>query len=71
MNIMKYDICPYLHAMSDFGYARNGEKTGPSGIYSRPHTNNAECYAEKCTRRGRCLIAKFYTRKELKETNAL
>lgn len=53
--VWSWDICIYLHAMSDFG-------RDPEGGFSRPHTNNAECYAAqegiKCPRRGRCLIAK-------------
>ena len=63
-DVYKWDICDYLHAMNDFGFADKeaiaAGKTGPSGYYSRPHTQGAECYAErdgkKCQRRGRCLI---------------
>lgn len=54
----RWDICPELHAMSDFGFARDG-----SSGYGRSTTNNAECYllqrGERCKRRGRCLIALF------------
>lgn len=48
---MKWDICTKLHAMNGFGYADNdkGEK------YSRSYTVNAECYANKCRRKGICL----------------
>jgi hypothetical protein len=46
--IARFQICSHLHAMSDFGFAHDNEPTGPSGLYSRPHTNNAECYAEEC-----------------------
>ena len=51
-NIERFNICFHLHAMSDFGFSDKGD-----GSYSRSHTNNAECYAEKCKYRGRCLIA--------------
>lgn len=56
--IERFDICPGLHAMSDVGFAHSG-KTIDGETYSRPRTNNAECYAKKCSRRGRCLIAKI------------
>jgi len=61
--IIGYDICPYLHAMSDFGFAYPDPERKREGFYSKPHTHDAECYATKCTRRGRCLIAIFETRK--------
>jgi len=68
--IARFQICSHLHAMSDFGFASGNEPTGPSGLYSRSRTNNAECYAEECHNRGRCLIAVFHTlpnlEKELK-----
>ncbi len=51
-----WDICGELHAMTDVGTAP-GSRIGDIK-YSRPHTNNAECYATSCRRRGRCLIAK-------------
>lgn len=54
---LKFTICPHLHAMSDMGFASE-ERKGQGYTYSRPHTNNAECYADKCTNRGRCLIAR-------------
>ena len=57
MNFVRWDICPYLHAMSDMGFAHGNEPTGPSGLYGRPRTNNAECYADKCHRKGLCLKA--------------
>jgi len=53
---LRFDICPYLHAMSDFGFA-SPERKAKGYTYSRPHTHDAECYASKCTSRGRCLIA--------------
>ncbi|MFA5036715.1 MAG: hypothetical protein WC479_06015 [Candidatus Izemoplasmatales bacterium] len=54
---IKWNICPYLHAMSDFGFAHEGEPRSVSGRYGRSHTNDAECYAECCHRRGVCLRA--------------
>jgi len=57
----RWDICPKLHAMNDMGI--DSERTTKAGrrIYSRTRTYNAECYAEKdgerCTRRGRCILA--------------
>jgi len=56
MIVMRWDICPFLHAMSDFGFA-SPERQKQGYTYSKPHTHDAECYAEKCNRRGRCLIA--------------
>ncbi len=55
---MKWDICSNLHAMSDMSFASPGTPTGPSGVYTRAHTYGAECYAKKCRRRGKCLVAK-------------
>ena len=55
-NIVRWQICPYLHAMSDFGFKDVDKNTGLY-TYGRSHTNNAECYADKCRGRGRCLIA--------------
>ena len=57
--IIKFIICPDLHAMSDMGMA-SLERKAQGYTYSRPRTNNAECLATKCHNRGRCLIAKFY-----------
>jgi len=54
MFFIQWDICPYLHAMSDIGFGN----TGVSGKYGKPRTNNAECYADKCHRKGICLKAK-------------
>ncbi len=59
MSEIIWDICNHLHAMSDMGFSDK-----PGQTYSRPHTNNAECYAfgdrkgEKCNRNGRCIIAR-------------
>jgi hypothetical protein len=55
---LKFDICPELHAMSDMGFANSA--TTENRIYSRSHTNNAECYAKECHRRGRCLSARQF-----------
>lgn len=54
---LRFDICPYLHAMSDMGFA-SPERKAQGYTYSRHHTHDAECYAEKCNRRGRCLMAR-------------
>ncbi len=48
---MNFDICSHLHAISDL------TMSNIRGIDSKYHTNNAECYAEKCHRRGKCIIA--------------
>ena len=61
-----FDICPHLHAMSDVGFAHYG-KTVNGETYNKPRTNNAECYAEKCNRYGRCLIANIVKIKEGKK----
>ena len=63
-NIERFMICPYLHTMSDFGFSNKGD-----GSYSRSHTNNAECYAEKCKDKGRCLIAVLATPNKSKEAS--
>lgn len=53
--VARWDICPKLHAMNDFGYKDGTRKFG------RTRTYNAECYAEKdredCTRQGKCILA--------------
>ena len=54
---LEFIICPYLHAMSDVGVA-SAERKAQGYNYSRPHTNNAECYADKCNNNGKCLIAR-------------
>lgn len=58
MEVLYWDICSNLHAMSDVAY-----KNGMIGVYSKPRTYNAECYlileGKNCKRKGRCLIAKF------------
>jgi len=48
MNIEHKDICPFLHALNDFGYQLNKG-------YSRPHTYDLECYAEICYKKGQCI----------------
>ena len=55
--MIRFRICSNLHAMSDVGFSDSFRDSREGNMYSRPHTNNAECYAEKCTNRGRCLIA--------------
>jgi hypothetical protein len=60
-NISHYDICQSLHAMNDMGFAA-AEARAKGNTYGQSRTYNAECYADKCTRRGRCLIAVFYAR---------
>jgi len=56
MNIERFNICPYLHAMSDFGFASTEDRR-QGLIYGKSHTNNAECYADICKNNGKCLIA--------------
>ena len=51
---MQWDICTYLHAMSDVGFA-SPERQEKGCTYSKPRTYNAECYATKCHRRGVCI----------------
>ncbi len=50
-----WNICPNLHAMTDVGMA-GAERSTQGETYSRPHTYNAECYGNKCRRRGKCLL---------------
>ena len=51
-----WDICPYLHAMSDVGWDHK------NNCYSEPHTNAARCKriinGQRCLRNGNCLFAK-------------
>lgn len=56
MRIERFDICPHLHAMSDMGFA-SPERKAQGFTYSKPFTNNAECYSDKCKRHGKCLLA--------------
>jgi len=58
---MQWDICPYLHAMSDMGREAGSDR------FNRAYTYTAECYAIRdkgdCARKGRqrgkCLHAVF------------
>jgi len=59
--VARWDICPKLHAMNDMGCDTAKTKAVGRMIYSRSRTYNAECYAEtdgeRCTRRGKCILA--------------
>jgi len=60
-----WDICMYLHAMSDMGCDMIATQKTGQRVYSRSHTYNAECYIMSskmvdCPRNGKCLIAEFH-----------
>ncbi|MDD2657776.1 MAG: hypothetical protein PHD04_03925 [Candidatus Pacebacteria bacterium] len=60
-SILQRDICPNLHALNDFGYAR--DSLHPKDLYSRSRTYEVECWAEKdgeeCGRKGQCIRVKI------------
>lgn len=60
-DVKRWDICIYLHAMSDMGCDYEATQKAGYMVYTEPRTYKAECYASrdgiKCDRQGKCIKA--------------